>query len=48
MANLESRDGRPPSPPRLQPTWTTWMWLSFAVLVAVLTVIGLFYATNVS
>jgi hypothetical protein len=30
-----------PQPPRLRPTWTTWMWLGFAVAVVVLTVIGL-------
>jgi hypothetical protein len=30
-----------PAPPRLRPTWTTWMWLSFAVAVAVATVVGL-------
>ena len=29
-----------PSPPRLRPTWTTWMWLGFAVAVVVAMVVG--------
>ncbi len=30
-----------PRPPRLRPTWTTWMWIGFMVAVVVLTLIGL-------
>jgi hypothetical protein len=30
-----------PQPPRLRPTWTTWMWIGFMVAVVVLTTIGL-------
>jgi hypothetical protein len=30
-----------PQPPRLRPTWTTWMYIGFMVAVIVLTVIGL-------
>jgi hypothetical protein len=29
-----------PSLPRLRPTWTTWMWLGFAVAVVVAMVAG--------
>lgn len=28
-------------PPGLRPTWTTWMWMGFAVAVLVATVVGL-------
>lgn len=38
---IDPRGGPIPQPPRLRPTWTTWMWLAFAVLVLVLTAIGL-------
>lgn len=31
-------------PPRLRPTWTTWLWLGFGVIVVVLTVVGLWHA----
>jgi hypothetical protein len=27
-------------PPRLRPTWTTWMWLAFAVAAVVAMVVG--------
>jgi hypothetical protein len=30
-----------PQPPRLRPTWMTWMWIAFMVAVGVLTTIGL-------
>jgi hypothetical protein len=33
-----------PRPPRLRPTWTTWMWIAFAVIFAVLTVWGFYSA----
>jgi hypothetical protein len=33
-----------PSPPALRPNWTTWMWLGFAVMVAIATVVGFYYA----
>lgn len=33
-----------PRPPRLRPTWTTWMWLGFAVLFVVLTILGFYLA----
>ena len=29
-----------PSLPRLRPTWTTWMWLGFAIAVVVAMVVG--------
>jgi hypothetical protein len=29
-----------PSPPRLRPTWMTWMWMAFIVAVIVLTAIA--------
>jgi len=29
-----------PPPPPLRPTWTTYMWLGFAVAVAIATVVG--------
>jgi hypothetical protein len=41
VANQQNEDYRPP---RLRPTWTTWMWLGFGVMVVVLTVIGLWQA----
>ena len=30
-----------PRPPRLGPTWETWMWIALMIAVVVLTVIGL-------
>jgi hypothetical protein len=41
---LESSGEVVPRPPKLRPTWTTWMWLAFAVAVVVLTILGLSYA----
>jgi hypothetical protein len=41
---FESNNETSPRPPALRPTWTTWMWLAFAVAVIVLTIFGLFYA----
>jgi hypothetical protein len=38
MTNFEATI---PQPPRLRPTWTTWMWIGFMVAVVVLTTIGL-------
>ena len=38
MANF---DASIPQPPRLRPTWTTWMWIGFMVAVVVLSTIGL-------
>jgi hypothetical protein len=29
-----------PQPPRLRPTWTTWMWIGFIVAVVALTTVG--------
>jgi len=31
-------------PLRLRPTWTTWLWLGFAVATAVATVVGFWLA----
>ena len=31
-------------PPRLRPTWTTWVMLGFAGAIAVATVVGLWLA----
>ena len=30
----------PSRPPGLRPTWTTWMWLFFAIAFVVLLVVG--------
>jgi hypothetical protein len=40
----KATEGDTSGPPRLRPTWTTWMWLAFAVLVVVLTTWGLLRA----
>ncbi len=29
-----------PRPPRLRPSWTTWMWIAFMVAVVVFSLIG--------
>jgi hypothetical protein len=29
-----------PRPPRLRPTWSTWMWIAFMVAVIVFSIIG--------
>lgn len=47
MSRVFSDGGPVPAPPPLRPTWTTWMWLSFAVLVAAMTAIGLTYSTTI-
>ena len=44
MNPLQPRSGATPEPPRLRPTWTTWMWLAFAVSVLIATVVGLWLA----
>jgi hypothetical protein len=41
MSRTFSDGGPIPTPPRLRPTWTTWMWTAFAILAVVLTVLGL-------
>lgn len=41
---IDPSGGPIPRPPKLRPTWTTWMWLAFALAVLVLTALGLFYA----
>jgi hypothetical protein len=41
-APMTTMEERIPAPPRLRPTWTTWMWVGFMVAVIVLTIIGLF------
>jgi quinol-cytochrome oxidoreductase complex cytochrome b subunit len=33
-------DNSIPRPPRLRPTWTTWMWIGFMVAVIVLSLVG--------
>ncbi len=35
-----------PTPPRLRPNWTTWMWIGLAVCVAVATIVGVLYAAR--
>jgi hypothetical protein len=44
---LATRKFQPPGvprPPALRPNWTTWMWLGFAIAVAIATFIGFYYA----
>jgi hypothetical protein len=45
---LERGGGPIPKPPGLRPNWTTWMWLSFAVLVVVATFVGIYYSSLTS
>jgi hypothetical protein len=35
-----------PGPPMLRPTWTTWAYIGLALIVAVGTVFGLWFATR--
>lgn len=35
-----------PRPPKLRPSWTTWIWIAFAVSVVVATIVGLYYAAS--
>jgi len=44
MSRMFSDGGPVPAPPKLRPTWTTWMWLAFAALVIAATVAGLLQA----
>jgi hypothetical protein len=46
MDRIFSDGGPVPRPPRLRQTWTTWMWLAFALLVAIATVVGLHYSAE--
>ena len=41
MASIHYPEEPIPQPPRLRPTWTTWMWLAFLIAVIVFTFIGL-------
>lgn len=43
MDRIFSDGGPVPRPPRLRQTWTTWAWLTFAVAVVILTIVGLYY-----
>ena len=47
MSRTFSDGGVIPEPPRLRPTWTTWMWITFAMVAAVFTVIGLQYTGGI-
>lgn len=35
---------RPSDIPTQSPNWFTWVWIAFAVVVVVLTILGLWYA----
>lgn len=48
MSRTFSDGGVIPEPPRLRPTWTTWMWIAFAMVAAVFTVIGLLYTGGIA
>jgi hypothetical protein len=48
MSRTFSDGGAIPQPPRLRPTWTTWMWIAFAMVAAVFTVIGLLYTGGIA
>ncbi len=48
MSRVFSDGGAIPQPPRLRPTWTTWMWLAFAVIAVAFTVIGLLYTGGIA
>jgi hypothetical protein len=48
MSRTFSDGGPIPAPPQLRPTWTTWMWIAFAILVVVSTVLGLMVTGGVS
>jgi hypothetical protein len=47
MSRIFSDGGAIPAPPELRPTWTTWMWTAFALLVVVLTTIGITYSGGI-
>jgi hypothetical protein len=48
MSRTFSDGGAIPQPPRLRPTWTTWMWIAFASIAVVFTVIGLLYTGGIA
>jgi hypothetical protein len=41
MSHAVYKEDSIPRPPRLRPTWTTWMWVAFMIAVVAFTVVGL-------